>query len=456
MSGAWHTGSSADGHKLASLKRVELHRAIVEATARAFREGVEAAGADGLAALDARGRRVVVDRGEARRLALKERLEGERRIAKRLRDQVVRETDLDVARAYEMDARDHTLEVKRLEEEIARVGSHDVVPSLPDSFTGEVDFLLAGIESLLDPTGMVDREDAENLEGVMKDMRIEIIDEDWCEFTLFWQIPANGSVVNFGPVVGRVARQGRSMTPAERQVVERGGPSRVERRQLVHRLEQAGYPYSVARAVSIAPFPQLAEALLDGEPRWSDASDTFDHSTFNAHLRRVYRELQSWDAGTWCHTNPKRQQLADIVAALGGVARLDQLQHVARHFEIKDTDLHPLTLPRQKEGAPVWEPSIKRVGQWTAATTAEESLVESHVCPTCGEPATGVVRVPEVPGSMLCRKCVVSPFAPSLQFPRDYIGLALPHTVIPKELVARASHLPVGSRRKGPRVAESS
>lgn len=451
MSGAWHTGSSADGHKIASLKRVDLHRAIAEATALAFRDGVEAAGADGLAALDAQGRRVIVDRSEARRLSLRERLDEERRIARRLRDQVVREVDPEVARAYETDARDHTLEVKRLEEELARVGSREVTPRLPDSFTGEVDFLLAGIESLLDPTGMVDREDAENLEAVLKDLRIEVVDEEWCEFSLYWQIPANGSVVNFGPISGRVPRQGRVMTPAERQVVEHGGPSRVERRKLVHRLEQAGYPYSVARAVSIAPFTQLAEVLLGGEPRWSDNPDSFDHGAFNAYLREVYGRLRSWDAGTWCHTNPKRQCLADIVAALGGSTRLDQLQHVAQFFGIKNSDLHPLSLPRLKEGTPIWEPSIKRVGPWTAATTAEGSLVESHLCPGCGRAATAVVRVPEVPGSMLCRACAVSPFLPSLQFPLSYLELALPETSIPDELLTEALRMKSGSRRKGPR-----
>ncbi len=455
MSGAWHTGSSADGHKIASLKRVDLHRAIAEATAQAFRNGVEAVGADGLAALDAQGRRVVVDRSEARRITLRERLEEERRIARRLRDQVVREVDPEVARAYETDARDHTLEVKRLEEELARVGSHEVTPRLPDSFTGEVDFLLAGIESLLDPTGMVDREDAENLEAVLKDLRIEVVDEDWCEFSLYWQIPANGSVVNFGPISGRVPRQGRVMTPAERQVVENGGPSRVERRKMVHRLEQAGYPHSVARAVSIAPFPQLSEALLGGEPRWSDNPDSFDHGAFNAHLREVYVGLRSWDAGTWCHTNPKRQILADVVAAFGNSARLDRLQHVTLFFGIKNTDLHPLTLPRLKEGTPVWEPSIRRVGQWSAATTAEGSYVESHVCPQCAQAATAVARVPEVPGSILCRQCVLSPFAVGLRFPQQYLELALPETSIPEELLEEALSMEIGSRRKGPRPSIS-
>ncbi|NNN09186.1 MAG: hypothetical protein HKL85_08345 [Acidimicrobiaceae bacterium] len=449
MSGAWHTGSSANGQKLAVIDRRELHEAIVRASATAFRSGVPAVRLDGLAALDASNRLVMVDRSQARRESLKARLAEERRIAKRLRLRAAGEEDGGVADEYRDDAREHTLAAKVLETELAQAESAQRELSLPERFSGEVEFLLAGIRALLDPSGAVDRDVAEALDKVLDNLQVWEASDHRIAFSFNWLIPANGTVARFGPITGSVDRLGRLMTPAERGSIEAGGIDRRTRRVLVHELGKSGLNYAIARAVSICPFPQLAEALLGGEPNWPGVDDEFDHHEFNEYLRQRYDSLIGWAKGVYCQTNPKRQALADVVAAMGGEARVDQVRVVARELGVKDTDLLPMTLPRIRATTPTWEPSVRRLGVWDCSTTVEANSMASIWCGTCNAPATAVVRVPEVPGSLLCRTCCRSPFEPERVFPSVYLNLALVPTAIPEELLERAKNLATGTIKKG-------
>lgn len=449
MSSAWHTGSAANGFKLGVINRVDFHRAIVEATALAFREGICGIALDGLAALDAKNQLVVVDRSQIRLGSLKVRFVEERRLAKKLRSLAAKEKEADVADEYRADAREHTLAAKSLEREIGRLESDSHQTPLAAQFEGEVDYLLTALAALLDPAGTVDRDVAQGLDKVLDGLMLRELDDDRLEFSLNWLVPASGTVVRFGPVVGTVRRRGRVMTPAERSMINAGGIDRRIRRQLVHRLENAGFPYNVARAVSVSPFPELSQALLGGEPLWLDVSESFDHHAFNEHLRSSYEGLTAWAEGIYCQTNPKRQALADVVAAMSGEARVDQLRVITRALGIKDTDLLPLTLPKLKEGSPAWEPAARRRGVWQARTTVEANWVESILCATCGRPATAVVRVPEVPGALLCRTCHTSPFALEIEFPGRYVDLALPAVTIEESLLHSALDLKLRTIRKG-------
>jgi hypothetical protein len=455
MSSPWHTGGSANGFKLGVVNRIELHRAIVEASAEAFAKGANAVGLDGLAALDAKGRLVLMDRSQARRNNLTARLADERRTAKRYRVLAAEEEDEDLAKDYGADAREHTVEARSLEAEIVRLESGRDQVRLADHFEGEVEYLLAGLSSLLDPSGTVDRDVASALDKVLDGLELRELDDDRLEFSLHWLVPAGGTVVRFGPVTGTIARRGRILTPAERATIYGGGVERRARRELIHRLQEAGFPDNVARAVSICPFPELAQALLGQEPRWVDVSAEFDHLAFNEYLRTQYKVLTRWAKGVYCQTNRKRQFLADVVAAFGGAARVDQLRVVTRALGIKDTDLLPLTLPREKNGAPVWEPSVRRLGEWSPATTVEANWVESHMCGICRKPATAVIRVPEIPGSVLCRMCRRSPFVPEIEFPWRYVDLALPETLIDDGRLQEALNLKVGTIKKGRAAARA-
>jgi len=309
--------------------------------------------------------------------------------------------------------------------------------------------LLMAVRSLLDPSGTVGRDEAEALDKVLDDLQLREVGDDRIEFSFNWLIPADGTVARFGPITGTIQRRGRVLTPAERSQLEGGGRDRRDRRVLVHQLEKAGLSYDIARAVSVSPFAQLGEALLGGDPEWPGVPDGFDHHEFNEFLREKYRALPSWAKGVYCQTNPKRQALADAVAAFGGKARIDQLRVVTRVLGIKDTDLHPLTLPRVKPNTLIWEPSVSRVGIWSATTMADESYAESRWCSNCDASATAVVRVPEVPGSILCRECCTSPFDPSRVFPSVYVDLALPETEIPADALIKAKSLPIGTVKKG-------
>lgn len=92
--------------------------------------------------------------------------------------------------------------------------------------------------------------------------------------------------------------------------------------------------------------------------------------------------------------------------------------------------LYVLTQPRgrDKEGTPPWPATVRRIGDWSKGTAAKHSVAANWLCPRCGQPATAVVRVPEVTDALLCRDCLVMPNRPDLEFPSLYLGFALPPT----------------------------
>ncbi|HEV7788281.1 MAG TPA: hypothetical protein VGP05_04655, partial [Pseudonocardia sp.] len=272
-------------------------------------------------------------------------------------------------------------------------------------------------------------------------------------------VPADGRVLRLGPFGGRVPRRGRTLTPAEWQRLRTGAGRPAGRRGVIHALGKAGFPEHLARAASLAPDGHLARVLLGQDVEWPDVPAGFDHDRFNRHLRQQWGAHPGWAKGVYCQTNTKRQALTDLVAALGGFARADQLRAVFPDLGIKNADLLPMTLTRRARNPATadWPPSVERVGQWSAAGKAHEHAVCSILCPGCGQPATAVVRVLEVPGALLCRRCLIAPARPDLRFPPIYATLALPPTAIAPALVTRALATQIGTVTKGrkPRPRQS-
>lgn len=423
-----HTAGIADGAKVRIIDRLALHTSMLSALCTGLRDGVPAQLLDGHQAYRDLHGLTVVNQRQGQTRALESSAADARNRARKARANANEESDAEVCADYQLDARRYTAEARRIEEELHRLRSKTQSTALPDTFEGEIDFLLSGLEALLDTEdGRVSDHQSAALKSVLHDFTISLEGTSvrWSASLL---VPADGQVVVVGPFTGTVAARGRLLTAAEVRELPTAAGSGQRRRTIVHRLERAGFPTHLSRAASLAPGDYLVRALLGEDVTWPSCSSTFDHSAFNEHVRSVWSSNSGWSASVYCQTNSTRQALADLVAHFGGTATLAELDpHLAR-LGIRRGDVYAITLPKRarKETTLPWPPTVTRTNTWSARSKASGSQMACLVCPRCGKPATAVVRVPEVPDALLCRTCRVMPSNGQLEFPPLYLDLALP------------------------------
>lgn len=449
---SWNSGGLPDGVKDGIVIRDELHESMWRSFVTGLRTGVPVTTLDGHRAFSGIDGLVMFNENRARVELLRQELSEAERLAKSARGLAIREQDPRQQLAYQAEARAQGARAEALSAAIDRA-HEQVAGGVPPVFTCEMSFFEAGLSALLTPSGVVEQSVWSALRKVLHNMTGHF-DDTWFHWEASLLLPADGNVYVAGPFAGRVPRHGRVLTPAERDRAQDSNGGALRRRQLIEELTQAGYPRRIARAATLAPDLLLAKVLLGVEIHWPDCTPDFEHQGFNNHLRSVWTSLMAWDATKYCQVNPKRQTLTDLVAAMDGHARRDQLRPVLTDFGLNEDDLHPMTLTRvSRGGAPDWSPSVRRTGPWTAASLVHQNGVESVYCPVCGQPATAVVRVPEVPGSLLCRSCLRPPAAPDLVFPPVWRELALPSTVVSDSAISTMRAVAPGGTAKGRKPA---
>ena len=425
---ARHTAGLADGTKVRSVSMQDLHSDMLRTFAAGLRAGVHVEVLDGLRAYRDVHSLTVVNQRQGRLRQLEEAAAEARDRARNARANANEEPDADVRADYQDDARRHTIQARQLEEEANRIRSLTEGAGLPDSFEGEVDFLLSGLSALLATAdGRVSDEQAAALKSILHDFTITL-DGSRVRWSASLLVPADERVVALGPFTGTVAAHGRVLTSAEIGELPDSAGAAQRRRVLIHRLEEAGFPRHLARAASLAPGGYLPRVLLGEAVTWPSCDATFDHAAFNQHLRAVWGAHPGWSASVYCQTNPSRQALADLVASRGGSASLADLEVDLALMGISRNDVYSMTLPKpaRNPATPPWPPTVERTTVWASSEGTDASLMANPICPLCGNPATAVIRVPEVTDALLCRGCQVMPSNKDLQFPPLYLDLALP------------------------------
>lgn len=204
------------------------------------------------------------------------------------------------------------------------------------------------------------------------------------------------------------------------------------RRETTLILREACYPKALATSASHAPGPYLRDALLGHSVTWPGCDPRFDHAAFNEHVRSTWQHLPGWASNVYCYTAPSRQALVDMIASLGGAATMERLEVKRERWGLARNDLYLISKSMTRSGnTPPWPASVERRGDWSKRSPRTESILANWLRPLCGDPATAVVRVPEVPDALLCRRCRVMPSRPDLIFPPPYLDHALP-TITPE------------------------
>lgn len=423
----------ADTHPVTGrVGTAELHRSMFMTFVDGIRTGIDVRLADALTSYRSALRPVVVNVDDQRRVVeaeikqSKAKAEQYRELAGEWRERDKDESDRYAELAHTAARRARALEPKLAEIE-ASPSTHGI--ELPDVFTTDVDMLvrvlrrLAACDFQLTPDECADVQDIVRLRSLTPEGN----GFRWCASLL---VPYDGVVLELGPMSAVIPAAGLVMPAPTAELVERerAFASRID---VTFRAIKLGLPKKGAKLLALAGqhLPTLPAAVLDhldpdvpGRQGWCEGA-------FLAHLVQTYSDpALRWNTTVWLRPNRQRQAIADLVAAAGGSLAGDEYDAVCHLVGLTVDDRHQYTVSPDRQKELPWLPSVVRDGSWARSTPASEAVLRSRLCPSCAQPATGVLRVPCVPGSLVCRRCGETPAARGLRVPPDYLRLLLPET----------------------------
>ncbi len=206
------------------------------------------------------------------------------------------------------------------------------------------------------------------------------------------------------------------------------------RRRLHERLNETGLVTATGlRAALIdCPIPEVRKVLWaelqareDGKP--FRAPEGIDPA-WAAHVRSVYLEDRDWMRAWASDTHYWSRLAIEQVRAAGDKGMLwdtllEQLTPGEKRTQNRELIVELVngkgSVGRGKQMARAWSPALRRSDDWHRHA---ERRVWVHDCPFCETPTLDhVLRVPEVPGGLLCSSCRRTPSLPSVVFPEAYL-----------------------------------
>jgi hypothetical protein len=192
----------------------------------------------------------------------------------------------------------------------------------------------------------------------------------------------------------------------------------------------------IAAITSLLPeIPAVIYASLGQKklPTW--VTDEWSDERWCRHVAKSYAPAGwTWKSRMWNSVSVGRQAIAYAVANAGGQMRFGDVVEVLRPLKITSlAHAHTRTEfigDKWTAKRPFLAPVIRR-------GRGPNGIVESKLCPRCGEPATLVLRVPEIPESLACVCGGVPGLNSTIVVPPRYRHLA----ISPKQLEAYAGYL---------------
>lgn len=432
----------ADGHPvIGRIRAGELHRSVFEAFVAAFECGVDARRVDALVTYRSVAGTVTVRR-EDQKLTLERDIAEATAAAKQARKLALKwsarsvEEDDEFARESDRYAETAFNNGQRIARLQAQLKVHEAAPEpadlpLPDAFETDADLVVAVLRRLARCAFQLTPSECADVQEVMQLHWIEERTEGF-RWSASLLLPYDGHVLSLGPVEGTVQATGLPSLHAAGLAQRENAVG--QRKAVRYRAQQSGVSVKVGRLLALGDeyLPRLSETVLGlvaGQGPQAGTPDEWADEAFLGLLEETYGcgDLR-WNPGIFLRPSPKRQALTDVVAAAGGCMTGEEFKLVAEMVGLRYRDLHSFTLSPTRGRELPWLPSVTRDGSWAKSTDAQQSLLRSVFCPDCALPATGVLRVPEVIGSLVCRRCRRLPARAAARLPVDYLDLLLPET----------------------------
>ena len=407
---AWRTSKLLDGRRLGLVSAPELHQSMLEALEKAFREGIAGTPVDDVRVVHGLPGVPFMREEDVRRDRLTTLLSDARRKGTRARGLAL-DAPPEVQDDFLHDAAHFAREVARLEGELAQLEQRSADAHCPDSFDVSAEYLRAAARAL--GADQVDRASHDALQGLLVDMQILPTDQGFTWSTSL-SIPAGGRVVQLGPISGTVSRIGR-LAAGHASVSYQPVDPRT-RKELIRRLKSAGIAKNTHVPACDSPGAWVARLLL-GEPLdWSGEDPSFDPIAFEKHVRHVWTTQKPVSPVRYMLITVQRQAGVDFVQEQGGETDAATLRHFYEDAGFNHANVYLVTRPPAQ---------LERTDTWRHGGSQKDSRARCITCPTCGQFATGVLAVPEVPDWLLCLTCLRAPSLPDLVFPSIYRTLSL-------------------------------
>lgn len=470
--GGWGD-KSLDGEVVARIDTAALHAGVARAAVDALRAGVlgELERGFSIAYEDSVGI-IPVDAGTVR-ASLDRRLREVRRQQRNYAKLAGEANDASVAADYNDHAKAAAGRVRELQADLDQLD--ECKPDAPTEVRSDAWYVVEGLANLANTKGTVDRAVAEALRAIIEDLRLELSDDGFTvDFSYKLRVPAGEGHLVLGPIAGVVpVRPAIVHAVTKHHTGERrakildlfeAGLDAIEISQRVDDcmprvavthlevgMADAGMVPASAIALAACGVSSTRQAVISVARTIRDARAY--GSDWEGLAARVadtglelpagvtaewagFAALQYLDPGnadrpsSWIRAAGRQQAVVDAIGDLGGQALLDDVvAAVARKgYPLARHEVAETTRSTSSSGAH-WPALTEAVGGWTLAPYPEPKNHEIALrpCHNCGQTATRVIHVPELPTKLLC-KCGRMPFAGSPLVPFDYLALPVQTT----------------------------
>lgn len=434
----WAPRVQSDAQVVARFSTRGVHQGFVAAFAAACRDGVPVVKMTGHRLVVGAGATALVEMAAAQRRSLQLReqeLQTAIERAKKAYLTAVSEEDADEYRKVEVEKK---LDLQHVRKQLLGLrASKESEPAL--TFEADVSLLAEALSNVAEHDGAFTRAQVDAFAVVVPTLRIVPGPDmaSWVgEATV--RLPIEGGIAEVGPIRWPVRSTLRGSGAAQLAL---GVAPRDDRRRptVVGALMDHGVGRDAAQLLVKGP-PQLralleADGDVDRLPTW--VGPQWRQTAFVEHVLGVYRAKPfPWGQAAYARTDPVRQAIADVLADNGGSVFIDELPSLVPHW--------PGT---RIVGLQIEERRIQRTRPWRAPFTVAQRdgrrTLEAIRC-VCGRAAQTVLRVPELPGDLLC-SCGRVPdperwaLDPVVRFPEEYLAMRLPRSVWEVDLEAKES-----------------
>ena len=436
----------------------EVHEGFVRALLTACLEGMPALVFTSQIAIRLGQGQVIVSANEAECQVLDDRLTELKRRQSRAELGYLNEEDDKVSARFKVTFDEASEEIRLVERRLTELRSTSTENALVAlAFEAEIDVLLAALRTVLEDAAKATRAQISAFHSVVPDLRIDPGPDGTWRATAIVRLPVSGGVADFGPIGWpvKVTALGVQVAHAARRPSSGVLPPE-SREELRDRLQEQGVAHEMARTLLNSPFRrELAQLVLHREnlamlPEW--LAPPWREPGLADHIARTYLDqTRAWAAmGRYLVRSAPRQALLSLLAANGGAMSMPELNRQSPRLH--DFALNVDFNDRSVEVATRWPLPYALEGP-----RGHRTLV-AHRC-DCGQLATLVIRVPEIPSALLCR-CGRPAMAEqygldTVRFPAEYQALVVPEiewraAVTSAPQIAPRTNIEV----YGPRIAE--
>jgi DNA invertase Pin-like site-specific DNA recombinase len=429
----WTADQGRNADRVASIDTDELHRAIVDAASNALRSGAEVEILDGLKFWRTSDLRSSVINETQRKI---DRISADtnetRRFYEQARLNANKVDDPELAADLLADAQSHRKRLRTLEADLAELAA--VEPNLvPESFASDADFIAHGLAALANCGTRAPAELSEALSQVLRFHSAKCVFDSPAPsvtFSFSLLVPANGQVASFGPIEASVRNRAYLATLKSLPRIENARealcirtpnmPAHLAMRDLARALSNLGWTKLAASTLARSGMKSLysiAFDLLDNHGLTAELDDDYARFVVDIYGSKRF----AWNARYHHVDCTERQALIDIAVRSGGSVGHQELTDGAARLGISAATIALSTRDQNFGSAPVWKASLTRAGEWHGSSRRSERFLVAVRCPHCDRFASKAIRVPEIPGGLLCPECRRIPTADSPQFPEEYL-----------------------------------